>query len=479
MHSTHSGTARIPKAQQFSLLALLLGLVGAAPACMAIMPMAETTAFVERDLQVGVQQIMEVTPGLQRLAVADDSVVGVHLQKSNSTSSAANLILTPLKAGTTSLMVWPKGGGKPQQYLLKVRPFVRQAQLHHNNLETHAQQMALLQAGQAGGTGPSSTPAGGAGGAHPGSVVQSTSNAVVDNGSVRLKSQVVQVDVKIVEVNKNRLQQAGLNIFSTRANSHGFRFGVMSAGNTGAPTFGGSGTTSLAPNATSPFSQAFGLLFDFAKAGVGINLGMLEGSGMAKVLAEPSLTAISGQSANFLAGGEIPYPMSQGNGSVSIEYKTYGVGLTVSPTVIADNRIVLKVAPESSELDYANAVQLQGSSVPAITTRRADTTVELGDGESFVIGGLVSQSIVSTVNRVPLLSQIPILGTLFKRQEFARKDRELVIVVTPRLVKPFAAGVSLEGQLPGAVADEQPLRNFWGRYLGASGSSEALPGFSQ
>jgi hypothetical protein len=215
----------------------------------------------------------------------------------------------------------------------------------------------------------------------------------------------------------------------------------------------------LAPDASSPFAQAFGLLLDFGKAGVGVNLGMLEGSGMARVLAEPSLVTLSGQSANFLAGGEIPIPLSQGNGSVSIEYKPYGVGLTVSPTVLDDQRIVLKVAPESSELDYANAVTLQSVAVPAITTRRADTTVELGDGESFVIGGLVSQATVSSVNRVPLLSQIPVLGTLFKRQEFSRKERELVIVVTPRLVRPFAQGQLQEGQLPGpaAMAPGPPL----------------------
>lgn len=448
--------------------------LGAAPAWVSAMSsVAEQSIAEERELFVGVQQLMALPQGVQRLAVGDDSVVGVQVQKGVGSAEAAQLILTPLKAGTTSLMVWPRGSAAPRQYVLTVRRHVRELRQASASLETHAQQMALKQAGQVGG------PGGALGGAANSAAVpagQAVGVPVVDNGSVRLKSQVVQVDVKVVEVNKNRLQEAGLNIFSTRANSHGFRFGVMSAGSgMGETNFGGAGM--LAPQAASPFAQAFGLLLDFANAGVGVNLGMLEGSGMAKVLSEPSLVAISGQSANFLAGGEIPIPMSQGNGSVSIEYKTYGVGLTVSPTVIDDNRIVLKVAPESSELDYANAVVLQSTSVPAITTRRADTTVELGDGESFVIGGLVSQNIVSTVNRVPLLSQIPILGMLFKRQEFTRKDRELVIVVTPRLVKPFAAGTALDAQLPGAGTGS--VRNFWGRYLGSSGHSDALPGFSQ
>ena len=402
-------------------------------------------------LQVGVQQLMELPQGLQRMAVGDDSVVGVQVQRGTGGQSAARLLLTPLKPGTTSLMVWPTGQNTPSTYVLKVRPYVDRDVVTANSLTDLAAQQAAT--------------------------ASKASENVLPGGALQLKSNVVQVDVKVVEINKDRMQQAGLNLFSTRSNSHGFSFGVLSAGRAGQPEFGTGGM--LAPNASSPFSQAFGLLMEFGKAGLGLNLGMLEGSGMAKVLAEPSLVAISGQSANFLAGGEIPIPMSQGNGSVSIEYKTYGVGLTVSPTVLDDNRIVLKVAPESSELDYANAVTLQSTAVPAITTRRADTTVELGDGESFVIGGLVSQSTTSTVDRVPVLSQIPVLGTLFKSQSFSRKDRELVIVVTPRLVKPLAANVALDAHLPGANLPTDSSRSFWGHFVGATGRNDTLPGFSQ
>lgn len=424
--------------------------VGAWPAALCAAEMQET---LSRELQVGVQQLLEVPHGLSRLAVGDDSIVGVQLQKPHESGKPPYLLLTPLKVGSTSLMLWPKQGGIPQHYVLRVSS-VTGAGVSHTSLPSHA----LMQKVQ-----------GAAAGARDG---QST-----DASTVNLKSQAVQVDVKVVEVNKNRMQQAGLNIFSTGANSQGFRFGVMTAGATGATDFGGAGM--LAPNASSPFAEAFGLLLNFSKAKVGLNLGILEGSGMAKVLAEPSLVAISGQSANFLAGGEIPIPMSQGNGSVSIEYKTYGVGLTVSPTVLDNNRIVLKVAPESSELDYANAVTLQSVAVPAITTRRADTTVELGDGESFVIGGLVSQNISATVNKVPLLGDIPVLGSLFKRQDFTRKDRELVIVVTPRLVKPIAANVALDDKLPGSVPANSEVVGFWGSYFGANGSNATLPGFSQ
>ena len=170
-------------------------------------------------------------------------------------------------------------------------------------------------------------------------------------------------------------------------------------------------------------SAAFNLLMQFDKAGIGVNIGMLEGNNLARVLAAPTLVALSGQSANFLSGGEVPVPVPAGTGLVAIQYKPYGIGLTVSPTVLSNDRIVLKVAPEASELDYANSVLLSGTSVP-ITTRRADTTVELGDGESFVIGGLVSRSTSSNTDKVPLLGDIPVLGVLFKRQEYSQKESE-------------------------------------------------------
>ena len=162
---------------------------------------------------------------------------------------------------------------------------------------------------------------------------------------------------------------------------------------------------------------------------------------------------------------------------VAIQYKPYGIGLTVSPTVLSNDRIVLKVAPEASELDYANSVLLSGASVPSITTRRAETTVELGDGESFVIGGLVSRSTTSATDKVPLLGDIPILGVLFKRQEYSQKESELAIVVTPRLVKPLARDVNVEPLLPGRT--EQRDGAVWGPWLAGGLSRGVAPGFSR
>jgi pilus assembly protein CpaC len=145
--------------------------------------------------------------------------------------------------------------------------------------------------------------------------------------------------------------------------------------------------------------------------------------------------------------------------------------------VLSNQRIVLKVAPEASDLDYTNAVTLSGVAVPAITTRRADTTVELGDGESFVIGGLVSRTTTSSVDKVPMLGDLPVLGTVFKRQDYQQNERELVIVVTPHLVKPFAQGTQVEAALPGRSEQRDPA--FWRGFVVGNGADDALPGFSR
>lgn len=146
--------------------------------------------------------------------------------------------------------------------------------------------------------------------------------------------------------------------------------------------------------------------------------------------------------------------------------------------MLADERIALKVAPEASELDYSNAVTLEGISIPALTTRRADTTVELGDGESFVIGGLVSRNTASSVDKVPLLGDLPIIGAFFKSLNYSQEEKELVIVVTPRMISPLPRGMDLANIMPGA-ASEQRNGNVWGKHVGGFlGPRAPVPGFS-
>ena len=407
----------------------------------------QATAAREIKLVMGAQHELNLPGGVERIAIGDDTIAAVHIKRAGK-GAAAKILLSPLKPGSTSFMVWPRGEAQAQTYMLNVQQRVELRTAKASSLieQQFAGELANAQSAD--------------------------KVKTVDLSSVQLKSNVVQVDVKVVEFNKTQMKKVGLNLFSTAPNSSGFSFGIFGRGSYG--TGGGSSTTGAAAN---PLTQAFNLLMQFDKAGIGVNIGMFEGNNLARVLAAPTLVALSGQSANFLSGGEVPVPVPAGTGMVAIQYKPYGIGLTVSPTVLSNDRIVLKVAPEASELDYANTIVLNSATVPSITTRRADTTVELGDGESFVIGGLVSRNTTSGTDKVPLLGDIPILGVLFKRQEFQQKESELAIVVTPRLVKPLARDVNVEPLLPGRTEQRDPA--VWGPWMAGGLSSSVAPGFSR
>lgn len=161
--------------------------------------------------------------------------------------------------------------------------------------------------------------------------------------------------------------------------------------------------------------------------------------GLVSTLSQPNLTALSGETAEFLAGGEFPIPVSQGLGAVNVEYKNYGVSLAYTPTVLANGRISLRVRPEVSELSTKGAVSIDGVSIPALTTRRAETSVELGSGQSFMIAGLMQNSSNNLLEKTPGLGDVPILGNLFRSKSYQKGETELVIVVTPYLVKPVDA----------------------------------------
>ena len=154
-------------------------------------------------------------------------------------------------------------------------------------------------------------------------------------------------------------------------------------------------------------------------------------------MAEPTLITMSGKSANFLAGGEFPIPVPQEGGTTTVQYKTFGVGLNFSPIVLSSKKISMQVAPEVSDLDFSNAIQISGFVIPALTTRRVSTTVELGDGQSFAIAGLLKDNVREVVSKFPLLGDIPILGVLFRSTSFQKNETELIIIVTPHLVKPM------------------------------------------
>lgn len=166
-------------------------------------------------------------------------------------------------------------------------------------------------------------------------------------------------------------------------------------------------------------------------------LDMLKENGLVKILAEPNLVCLNGQSADFLAGGQIPVPVSAGLGTTSIEWKKFGVQLNFTPTLVGGERINLKVSPEVSNLDYSRAITINGSSIPAINTRQTSTTIELKNGQTFAVAGMLNEQSRSTMDKYPMLGDIPVLGNLFKSTQYQKDQTELVILITAHLVKPL------------------------------------------
>jgi pilus assembly protein CpaC len=259
----------------------------------------------------------------------------------------------------------------------------------------------------------------------------------------RLRSAVplqVNLKVRIAEVNRSALKKIGVNLVGRDTKPGGTFFGI-GQGNPGDLNGG-----SAVGDRTFNFATT-GTTLGLAGKLLGIDLlgtlDLMQNDGLVSTLAEPNLTALSGETASFLAGGEFPIPVSQGNSSVTIEYKQYGVGLAFTPIVLADGRISMRVRPEVSELSEAGALKLGGYSVPALTTRRAETTVELGSGQSFMIGGLLQNRNRNSIDKAPFLGDLPILGALFRSTSYQRDETELVIIVTPYLVRPVSGQLAL------------------------------------
>ena len=255
-------------------------------------------------------------------------------------------------------------------------------------------------------------------------------------------SQQVMLEVRFSEISRQTGKEIGVSGFFR--NGSGSFDGAIGAGASLTPDPDtGDGVLKL-----SSITDSFGIFRKaFSLGGLDILgvLDSLEDKGLAKTLAEPTLVALSGEKASFLAGGEFPIPVVQGGGgiggaggaSITIEFKPFGVSLGFTPTILADGVINMIVEPEVSSIDPNNSIILNDITIPGLQTRRASTTLELRDGESFAIAGLIRQDFRTTVKQVPLLGSIPIIGSLFRSSGFQRGETELLIVVTPRLVQPI------------------------------------------
>lgn len=235
----------------------------------------------------------------------------------------------------------------------------------------------------------------------------------------------VMIEIRIAEMNRSLARRLGINFSVINGND----FGINQLGGLAPVEFDDSGITHMA-------SAAVNAIFQIQSGGMVWTsfIDALKTQGLVKILAEPNLVTTSGQEATFLAGGEVPILISGALGTNSIEFKQFGVAVTFKPTVLSPEKISMQVTPEFSEIDNSRGTVV---GVPAFLTRRVSTVIELGDGQSFAIGGLIQDSVRENLTKYPFLGDVPVLGALFRSSEFEKNETELIIIATPHLVKPL------------------------------------------
>jgi pilus assembly protein CpaC len=251
----------------------------------------------------------------------------------------------------------------------------------------------------------------------------------------------VLLEVKFAEVDRTKLDQLGFNWLSTGASNTP---GVISTQQFGAPTLGGTlngtiGSTLSGATTSLGLSDLLNIFLFRPDINLGLVIKDLQQRSVLEILAQPNLLALNGQKASFLAGGEFPFPVVQGGanvGAVTIQFRPFGVKLDFTAFLGDDNVVRLHVAPEVSTLDFTNAVTISGFTVPALSSRRAETEIELQDGQSFGIAGLLDQRAQSQMSKLPGFGDIPILGQLFRSKNINRSNSELIVIVTPHIVDP-------------------------------------------
>ncbi|HEV2559514.1 MAG TPA: type II and III secretion system protein family protein [Microvirga sp.] len=269
---------------------------------------------------------------------------------------------------------------------------------------------------------------------------------VLNDLTVRTPQQVM-LEVRFVEASRNAGKDLGINWQAVGRN-------INNAGTAGHVIGGITGTGLATGNALVSGNVPFGTVIGrVLSSGIDADILVqaLEERGLARRLAEPNLITMSGEKASFLAGGEFPIPVAAERDRITVDYKKFGVSLTFTPTVLANGVINLRIEPEVSQLDFTNTVRTASVSVPALIVRRANTVVELRDGQSFAVAGLLQSVNQEMQEQLPWLGDVPILGALFRSTSFERKETDLAIIVTPRLVKPAKPGQRLKTPLDNTV----------------------------
>jgi pilus assembly protein CpaC len=437
-----------PKLVLLVLISLLLvrSETPAAVATQAAQAGAPQQGPAEVRVQLGKSLLITLQDELQRVSVTDPSIATAVVV------TPTQVLIHGLKPGSGTLILWDTQD-RPRSFNVTV-------ELDVNTLRASIGQMfpgETIQVMQSGGalvlTGNvSSKTVADRAAALAGTIGPTVVNLV----STAEGRQVVLLQVRFAEVDRSALQQLGMTLFSTGATNtlgiigtHQFEAPTANLGAIPANVNGGSEVKS--PNVTAggigrgnadtPGAFGFSDLLNIFLFRPDLNLGAaikaLQQQNILQILAEPNVMAVNGTESSFLAGGEFPFPVAQGgnNNAVTIQFKEFGIRLNFLPHVMPDGAIRLKVSPEVSALDFANGLTVSGFTVPALTSRRATTEIELKDGQSFAIAGLMDNRLTEVASKIPLLGDVPILGNLFKSRSTNKTKTELLVMVTPRLTE--------------------------------------------
>jgi len=421
---------------------LLLGLL-LSSCCLTLLSAADSGASMDVSVEVNCSSILDRPAGVKRISISNGDIAEAVA------TSTTEIVINGKAPGDTTLIVWDQTGSR-SILTVHVLPASSRIDLVRDQILREAGQQVNLTA-QDGlffltGTAKDLTAADRA------FDIASSLGKVVNLLRVATPAGEPQILLKVrfADIDRNASEQfafnlTGLNTTKGIGGSTTNQFG-------GQPTVTGLGTSTVIAN----FSNLLNVFYFRPDLNIGGFLQDLAAKNLLQILAEPNLLTMSGQSASFLAGGEFPFPTLQGGGSgvgqVTIQFREFGIKLNFTPTVTARGTIRLKVKPEVSSLDYANGLSVSGFTVPGLTTRRVDTEVELKDGQSFVIAGLLNNQITEQLSRMPGLASIPLLGKLFQSRSVAKSNSELLIVVTPELVNPIPAGQKVPD-----VAMQQPF----------------------
>ncbi len=417
--------------------AIALGLAAAAVMAPAAAVNAEPSTMQDNAIlmSAGGSRVVNLSAPMSDVVIANPDIVDVHVRSQN------QLYLIAKKAGETTVFATAKNGKvlfsgtvRVGNNLTSIDDMLRLAMPEANIAVNKMNGMVLL-------TGTIKAPEDAAEAERLTQAFVGKEVTVVSRLRMATPLQVM-LQVKIAEVNRDLGHKIGMNVTGLGTGSGSFS-GYINRANRNFATPGAFVPGLPADNITrqwqfnspSDGSTSLGFVAKLLGMDLAAALDLAESSGLATTLAQPNLTSLSGETASFLAGGEYPYTVNNGPSSGnSIEFKQYGVQLAFTPTVLADGRISLRVRPTVSSLDFS-----VNASVPALRSRTAETTVELGSGQAFMIAGLLNNQVSNNISKVPGLGDIPILGSLFKSRQFQRNESELVIVVTPYLVKPMNA----------------------------------------